>query len=127
MDRRPKQLLVSGFFPEEKEELVNHFKVFGEIENVDHDDNIPSVVLTYKTRMEAEMAVTKGQKFKSRNLSMSWYKPGETVKKQVSHEEEEEEDGGGHEELDDELDEDILLGGDDEDEDDEEDDRSWRR
>ncbi|XP_042620401.1 RNA-binding protein 27-like [Cyprinus carpio] len=65
VDHRPRALTIIGFTQEEKEELMPHFVKFGEIEELrDHDAT--SVVMTFKSRSEAEnyiYAVIEGLKF----------------------------------------------------------------
>ncbi|XP_059382792.1 RNA-binding protein 27-like isoform X4 [Carassius carassius] len=74
VDHRPRALTIIGFKQEEKEELMPHFMKFGEIEELrDHDAT--SVVMTFKTRSEAENAANQGAKFKGRILQISWYRP----------------------------------------------------
>uniref|UniRef100_A0A8C1YGT0 RNA binding motif protein 27 n=1 Tax=Cyprinus carpio TaxID=7962 RepID=A0A8C1YGT0_CYPCA len=108
VDHRPRALTIIGFTQEEKEELMPHFVKFGEIEELrDHDAT--SVVMTFKTRSEAENAANQGAKFKGRILQISWYKPKTPS---VSTEPEEEESKEEEE---------------DDDEDDEYESRSWRR
>ncbi|KAF3841075.1 hypothetical protein F7725_006937, partial [Dissostichus mawsoni] len=99
VDHRPRALAILGVTQEEKEELRPHFVKFGEIEEV-RDQDANTVVMTFKSRSEAENAANQGAKFKGRVLQISWYKP-----KTPSEEEEEEDD----------------------DEDDEYESRSWRR
>uniref|UniRef100_A0A671S0F9 RNA-binding protein 27-like n=1 Tax=Sinocyclocheilus anshuiensis TaxID=1608454 RepID=A0A671S0F9_9TELE len=117
VDHRPRALTIIGFTQEEKEELVPHFVKFGEIEDLrDHDAT--SVVMTFKTRSEAENAANQGAKFKGRILQISWYKPKTPS---VSTEPEEEESK-----------EEVNAAGiqeeeEDDDEDDEYESRSWRR
>ncbi|KAJ8352456.1 hypothetical protein SKAU_G00239320 [Synaphobranchus kaupii] len=74
VDHRPRALAILGVSKEEKEELMPHFVKFGDIEELrDHDAT--SVVMTFRTRSDAENAANQGAKFKGRTLQMSWYKP----------------------------------------------------
>ncbi|XP_066572962.1 RNA-binding protein 27 isoform X2 [Amia ocellicauda] len=120
VDHRPRALAILGVTKEEKEELMPHFVKYGEIEDLrDHDAT--SVVMTFKTRSEAENAANQGAKFKGRILQISWYKPKTPS---VSTEPEEEE---AKEE---ETESSLLLPEEEEEDDDEEDEdesRSWRR
>nr|XP_023698175.1 RNA-binding protein 27 isoform X2 [Paramormyrops kingsleyae] len=122
VDHRPKALAIHGVSREEKDELMCHFVKYGEIEELrDHDAT--SVVMTFKTRSDAENAANQGAKFKGRSLQMSWYKPKTPS---VSTEPEEEE---SKEELN-EAESSLLLPEEDEEDEDEEDEdesRSWRR
>ncbi|KAL4631245.1 RNA-binding protein 27-like [Arapaima gigas] len=120
VDHRPKALTIHGVTKEEKDELMSHFVKFGEIEEL-HDHDTTSVVVTFKTRGNAENAANQGAKFKGRTLQMSWYKPKTPS---VSTEPEEEEPK-------EEESESSLLPPEEEEEDDDEEDedesRSWRR
>ncbi|KAK1882352.1 RNA-binding protein 27 [Dissostichus eleginoides] len=71
---RPRALAILGVTQEEKEELRPHFVKFGEIEEV-RDQDANTVVMTFKSRSEAENAANQGAKFKGRVLQISWYKP----------------------------------------------------
>ncbi|XP_061090458.1 RNA-binding protein 27 isoform X2 [Conger conger] len=120
VDHRPRALAILGVSKEEKDELMPHFVKFGEIEELrDHDAT--SVVMTFKTRSDAENAANQGAKFKGRTLQMSWYKPKTPS---VSTEPEEEES------KEEESESSLLLPEEEEEDDDEEDEdesRSWRR
>nr|XP_055036093.1 RNA-binding protein 27 isoform X2 [Misgurnus anguillicaudatus] len=127
VDHRPRALTIFGLTQEEKEELMPHFVKFGEIEELrDHDAT--SVVMTFKTRSEAENAANQGATFKGRILQISWYKPKTPSVSTEPEEEESKEDvnsSGLHEPL-----SPFLLPEEEEEEDDEDDDyesRSWRR
>uniref|UniRef100_A0AAQ4RF86 RNA binding motif protein 27 n=1 Tax=Gasterosteus aculeatus aculeatus TaxID=481459 RepID=A0AAQ4RF86_GASAC len=119
VDHRPRALAILGVTQEEKEELMPHFVNFGEIEDF-RDQDANSVVMTFKTRSEAENAANQGAKFKGRVLQISWYKP-KTPSVATEPEEEEKEASSylpGEEEEEEEE---------DDDEDDEYESRSWRR
>ncbi|XP_028277594.1 RNA-binding protein 27 [Parambassis ranga] len=128
VDHRPRALAILGVTQEEKEELMPHFVKFGEIEDL-RDQDANSVVMTFKTRSEAENAANQGAKFKGRVLQISWYKP-KTPSVTTEPEEEESKDDDntkeassylpGEEEEEEEEEE-------DDDEDDEYESRSWRR
>lgn len=126
VDHRPRALAILGVTQEEKEELMPHFVKFGEIEDL-RDQDATSVVMTFKTRSEAENAANQGAKFKGRVLQISWYKPkAPSVSAEPEEEEAKEEDNTkeassylpGEEEEEEEE---------DDDEDDEYESRSWRR
>ncbi|XP_014210794.1 RNA-binding protein 26 isoform X2 [Copidosoma floridanum] len=72
VDHRPTNLLVSGYETEEKADVLAHFKQFGEIVNQIVDDATPSIVINYKSRKEAELAMSKGRNFQDRVLSITW-------------------------------------------------------
>uniref|UniRef100_A0A3P8WAD7 RNA binding motif protein 27 n=1 Tax=Cynoglossus semilaevis TaxID=244447 RepID=A0A3P8WAD7_CYNSE len=120
VDHRPRALAILGVTPEEKEELMPHFVKFGEIEDL-RDQDATSVVMTFKTRSEAENAANQGAKFKGRVLQISWYKP-KTPSVTTEPEEEESKDEENKVRSNEEEEEEE-----DEDEDDEYESRSWRR
>ncbi|XP_015113241.1 RNA-binding protein 26 isoform X1 [Diachasma alloeum] len=72
VDHRPTGLLISGYESEEKGEVLAHFQQYGEIINQIVDDATPSVMITYKSRKEAEVAMLKGRTFQDRLLSVTW-------------------------------------------------------
>uniref|UniRef100_A0A673HJR4 RNA binding motif protein 27 n=1 Tax=Sinocyclocheilus rhinocerous TaxID=307959 RepID=A0A673HJR4_9TELE len=130
VDHRPRALTIIGFTQEEKEELMPHFVKFGEIEELrDHDAT--SVVMTFKTRSEAENAANQGAKFKGRILQISWYKPKTpSVSTEPEEEESKEEvNAAGIRVMTDPVSP-FLLPEEEEEDDDEDDEyesRSWRR
>ncbi|XP_013921243.1 PREDICTED: RNA-binding protein 27 isoform X3 [Thamnophis sirtalis] len=120
VDHRPKALTIGGFVEEEKDEVLQHFSQFGDIEGLQEEESPLSVVLTFKSRSEAENAANQGLKFKDRRLHISWHKP---KLPSVSTETEEEEPKEEETET-----SDLFLHEDDDDEDEDEDEsRSWRR
>ncbi|KAG7269924.1 hypothetical protein CRUP_032081, partial [Coryphaenoides rupestris] len=124
VDHRPRALSILGVTQEEKEELMPHFVKFGEVEDL-RDQDATSVVMTFRTRSEAENAANQGAKFKGRVLQISWYKPKTpSVSAEPEEEEVKEED----------IAEQVgpFLPGEEEEEEDEDDEdeyesRSWRR
>ncbi|XP_046476145.1 RNA-binding protein 26 isoform X5 [Neodiprion pinetum] len=72
VDHRPTSLLISGYESEEKEEVLAHFQQYGEIVNQMVDDATPSIVINFKSRKEAEVALVKGRTFQDRLLSVTW-------------------------------------------------------
>eukprot|EP00095_Tigriopus_kingsejongensis_P000423 maker-scaffold171_size289870-snap-gene-1.32 protein:Tk00423 transcript:maker-scaffold171_size289870-snap-gene-1.32-mRNA-1 annotation:"rna-binding protein 26" len=72
VDRRPTKIQVAGFESDEKDELVETFRKFGEIVTVIDDDANKSVVIQYKTRREAEIAMKVGSKYGDKTLQMTW-------------------------------------------------------
>ncbi|XP_026183588.1 RNA-binding protein 27 isoform X2 [Mastacembelus armatus] len=127
VDHRPRALAIIGVTQEEKEELRPHFVKFGEIEDL-RDQDANSVVMTFKTRSEAENAANQGAKFKGRVLQISWYKP-KTPSVTTEPEEEEVKDEDNAKEASSYLpgEEDEEEEEEDDDEDDEYESRSWRR
>ncbi|KRT84819.1 RNA binding protein [Oryctes borbonicus] len=164
IDHRPTRLLVSGYESDEQESVLSHFSVryetfcvsilasitanflqqFGEIVDYVTDAATPSIVLNYKTRKEAEVAIIKGKHFQDRTLSVTWCNSaqlnnqlsGRTSSRTVLVSESDEDhliDQGIIDEGDDlstqlgpEISEEALLQ-DDEEEDEEDENRSWRR
>ncbi|KAM9226381.1 RNA-binding protein 27-like isoform 1-T1 [Leptosomus discolor] len=120
VDHRPKALTVGGFIEEEKDELLQHFSKFGDIEDLQEEDSPLSVVVTFKSRSEAENAANQGSRFKDRRLQISWYKPKvPSVSTEIEEEESKEEETETS---------DLFLHEDDDDDDEDEDEsRSWRR
>ncbi|XP_038148005.1 RNA-binding protein 27 isoform X2 [Cyprinodon tularosa] len=129
VDHRTRTLAILGVTQEEKEELMPHFVKFGEIEEL-RDQDANTVIMTFKTRGEAENAANQGAKFKGRVLQISWYKPktssvtSEPEVEEAKDEEKKESSSylpgnntGGEDEEEEE----------DDDEDDEYESRSWRR
>ncbi|XP_039340392.1 RNA-binding protein 27 [Mauremys reevesii] len=120
VDHRPKALTVGGFIEEEKDELLQHFSKFGDIEDLQEEDSPLSVILTFKSRSEAENAANQGLRFKDRRLQISWHKPKvPSVSTEIEEEESKEEETETS---------DLFLHEDDDDDDEDEDEsRSWRR
>ncbi|XP_019719709.1 RNA-binding protein 27 isoform X2 [Hippocampus comes] len=126
VDHRPRALTIVGVTQEEKEELTSHFVKFGDLEDL-RDQDATSVIMTFKTRSEAENAANQGAKFKGRVLQISWYKP-KTPSITTEPEEEEskdddnaQKDGRSYRPGEEEEEEE------DDDEDDKYESRSWRR
>ncbi|XP_055382785.1 zinc finger protein swm [Condylostylus longicornis] len=72
LDRRPKTLCVTGFVSEDSDLLLGHFKHFGEITKHEVDKSIPSLKITYATRLTAEQAAIRGRMFKDKQLQIVW-------------------------------------------------------
>ncbi|KAH8404869.1 hypothetical protein KR222_007406, partial [Zaprionus bogoriensis] len=72
VDRRPKAIVVTGFAAEEADFVLGHFKNFGEISKHDVDREIPQLILSYATRINAEQAVLRGKMYKDKRLQISW-------------------------------------------------------
>ncbi|KAH8245206.1 hypothetical protein KR032_006457, partial [Drosophila birchii] len=72
VDRRPKAIVVTGFAAEEADFVLGHFKNFGEISKHDVDREIPQLILSYATRINAEQAVLRGKMYKDKLLQISW-------------------------------------------------------
>ncbi|XP_047097744.1 RNA-binding protein 26 isoform X1 [Schistocerca piceifrons] len=72
VDHRPTKVLVSGYEEDEKDDVVSHFAQFGEVVDYVVDESTPSLILNYKSRKEAELAILKGRTFQDRLLSVTW-------------------------------------------------------
>ncbi|XP_017015814.2 zinc finger protein swm [Drosophila takahashii] len=72
VDRRPKAIVVTGFAAEEADFVLGHFKNFGEISKHDVDREIPQLILSFATRLNAEQAVLRGKMYKDKRLQISW-------------------------------------------------------
>ncbi|PNF30064.1 hypothetical protein B7P43_G05352 [Cryptotermes secundus] len=72
VDHRPTKVLVSGYEEDEKTDVLAHFAQFGEIVDYIVDESTPSIILNYKSRKEAEVAMVKGRTFQDRLLSITW-------------------------------------------------------
>ncbi|XP_034461599.1 RNA-binding protein 27 isoform X3 [Hippoglossus hippoglossus] len=125
VDHRPRALAILGVTQQEKEELMPHFVKYGEIEDL-RDQDANTVVMTFKTRSEAENAANQGAKFKGRVLQISWYKP-KTPSVNTEPEEEEAKDEDNKKEPGSYLPGEEEEEEEDDDEDDEYESRSWRR
>lgn len=126
LDNRPKQIHVSGFESDQYKNIIAHFSLFCEVIKSEPDATETSVILTFKSRQDAEKAVTKCKRYKDKDLKIQWYIPGSTITTDSSSLDLEETEVLPHSpsyltDLDD-----SLLAADDEDEEDEES-RSWRR
>ncbi|XP_053703525.1 RNA-binding protein 27 isoform X1 [Synchiropus splendidus] len=125
VDHRPRAIAIVGVMEEERDDLLPHFVKYGEIEELRNQD-ANTVIMTFKTRSEAEKAANKGAKFKGRKLEIFWYKPlmpsaAAEPDEDESKDEDIKKEGG------------ALQPGEEEEEEEEEDDdedddrRSWRR
>ncbi|XP_037125116.1 RNA-binding protein 27 isoform X1 [Syngnathus acus] len=126
VDHRPRALFIMGVTQEEKEELTSHFVKFGDLEEL-RDQDATSVVMTFKTRSEAENAANQGAKFKGRVLQISWYKPKTPSVTTEPEEEEPKDDDNTQKEGRSYLPGEEEEEEEDDDEDDKYESRSWRR
>ncbi|XP_054829581.1 RNA-binding protein 26 isoform X2 [Eublepharis macularius] len=122
VDHRPRALEISAFTENDREDLLPHFAQYGEIEDCQIDDSSLHAVITFKTRVEAEVAAVHGARFKGQDLKLAWNKPVTNMSAVETDETEPDEEEFQEESLVD----DSLLQDDDEDDDDNES-RSWRR
>ncbi|XP_033237024.1 zinc finger protein swm [Drosophila pseudoobscura] len=72
VDRRTKAIVVTGFAAEEADFVLGHFKNFGEICKHDVDREIPQLILSYATRINAEQAVHRGKMYQDKLLQITW-------------------------------------------------------
>ncbi|CAN7937527.1 unnamed protein product [Ixodes hexagonus] len=126
VDHRPRKVFVQGMDEGDKENLQAHFAQYGEVEGVEHLNT--GLVITFKTRKDAELGVSQGSEFKNRPLQWAWFKEqsrapstGDAASApSMAHD-----DLVGDDESTLALEEDLLLVDDEEEEDSEA--RSWRR
>ena len=79
LDRRPRQLRVTGYKDNEKDECITHFTQFGEIADINFEEDGVTMVIEYRTRQQAERAENRGKLFKERNLVLVWHKAEESL------------------------------------------------
>ncbi len=72
VDRRPSKIAVSGFEESEKEEVTGHFLKFGEVVSTFDDEASGALVVHYKTRRLAEVAMASGKHFGEKELTLQW-------------------------------------------------------
>ncbi|GAB1601738.1 RNA-binding protein 26-like isoform X1 [Argonauta hians] len=132
LDNRPKQIHVSGFDTEPLKNILAHFSLFCELVKSEPDPTETNVVLTFKSRQDAEKALLKCRRYKNKDLKIKWYTPTAppVTNSADTSSSAELDDSFGQSPLDctefNELEVGALLAADDEDEEDEES-RSWRR
>ncbi|KAG2174857.1 hypothetical protein INT43_005919 [Umbelopsis isabellina] len=74
LDNRTTKLMVKNLPQEEKDKLRQHFEQFGQLESVSYKDDIGSLVVQFKNRREAEVALARGANTLQGNaLEMAWY------------------------------------------------------
>ncbi|XP_075544861.1 RNA-binding protein 26-like isoform X2 [Dermacentor variabilis] len=126
IDHRPRKVFVQGMDEGDKENLQAHFAQFGEVEGVELLNS--GLVITFKTRKDAELGVSQGSEFKNRPLQWAWFKePSRTASTSDSASASNltQDDLAADDESNLALEEDLLLVDDEEEEDSEA--RSWRR
>lgn len=127
IDHRPRKVFVQGMDEGDKENLQAHFAQYGEVEGVEILNS--GLVITFKTRKDAELGVSQGSEFKNRPLQWAWFKePSRTASTGDSATPStltQDELAAADEESNLALEEDLLLVDDEEEEDSEA--RSWRR
>ncbi|XP_023694092.2 RNA-binding protein 27-like isoform X6 [Paramormyrops kingsleyae] len=127
VDHRPRALAVLGVTGEEKADLMAHFARFGEIVELQEQEP-PGIVVTFRTRAEAEKAANQGSQFKDRLLQIAWYRP-KAASVPGAEEEKESSQGEVKSSQEEKPHKSPLLAEEegDEDEEDEYESRSWRR
>lgn len=74
IDHRTRKIMVSNFV--DKEGLLNHFAQFGDLESVEQIDS--GCLVIFKTRKEAETALSMGYKYGDSVLSLAWFEDSKT-------------------------------------------------
>ncbi|XP_023231910.1 RNA-binding protein 26-like [Centruroides sculpturatus] len=128
VDHRPRKIILKGLNDTEKDNILPHFIQYAEVENIEHTTG--GTVVTFKTRRDAELAISHGSKFNDRVLTFAWYKelsanPSNATSELEGLDDDLAVDDDNQQSLLDEGEEDLLLGDDEEEEDSEA--RSWRR
>ncbi|XP_029644206.1 RNA-binding protein 26 isoform X1 [Octopus sinensis] len=131
LDNRPKQIHVSGFDAEPLKNILAHFSLFCELVKSEPDPTESNVILTFKSRQDAEKAILKCRRYKNKELKIKWYTPAApTVTNSIDTSSADLDDSFTQSPLEctefTDLEVGALLGADDEDDEDEES-RSWRR
>ena len=64
LDRRPSMILVTGYDKQSRDEVLDHFRKFGEvvenIEEEEEEEEETAMILKYKLRRSAETALATG-------------------------------------------------------------------
>ncbi|CAG5097810.1 Oidioi.mRNA.OKI2018_I69.XSR.g15243.t1.cds [Oikopleura dioica] len=77
LDRRPRQLRITGFKESERDECITHFAQFGEIADISFEEEGVTMIVEYRTRQQAESAENRGKSFNGRQLVLVWHKQEE--------------------------------------------------
>lgn len=72
VDRRPTTISITGFAAEDADALLGHFKNFGEITKHQLDKTVPSLLISYSIRQNAEKALVRGKSFRDTTLQITW-------------------------------------------------------
>uniref|UniRef100_A0A1Q3EZX2 Putative rna-binding protein 26 n=1 Tax=Culex tarsalis TaxID=7177 RepID=A0A1Q3EZX2_CULTA len=72
VDRRPTTISITGFAAEDADALLGHFKNFGEITKHQLDKTVPSLLISYSIRQNAEKALARGKAFRDVTLQIGW-------------------------------------------------------
>ena len=85
IDRKPRSLLILSIKVTEKDELMAYLEMFGMIEQVNFNPDDSQLLVTYRTRQEAEKLVHSTYPFKGRNLIMKWSAPKKPLRSQLKY------------------------------------------
>ena len=76
IDRRPSKVKIGGFDVDDKEAVIAHFKRFGEVidalDEEGEDEGPPCLIIHYKTRRDAETAMSSGKTFGEQPIEVNW-------------------------------------------------------
>merc|ERR1711892_1225481 len=56
LDRRPRQLRITGFKESERDDCITHFAQFGEIADITFEEEGVTMIIEYRTRQQADSA-----------------------------------------------------------------------
>ena len=85
ISRKPRSLLILSIKPTEKDELMTYLERFGIIEQVNFKPEENQLMVTYRSRQEAEKLVHSTYPFKGRNLIMKWSAPKKPLRSQLKY------------------------------------------
>eukprot|EP00800_Vazella_pourtalesii_P016293 TRINITY_DN464_c0_g1_i9.p1 TRINITY_DN464_c0_g1~~TRINITY_DN464_c0_g1_i9.p1 ORF type:complete len:515 (-),score=113.32 TRINITY_DN464_c0_g1_i9:171-1715(-) len=85
ISRKPRSLLILSIKQSEKEELMTYLERFGMIEQVNYKPDESQLLVTYRSRQEAEKLVHSTYPFKGRNLIMKWSAPKKPLRSQLKY------------------------------------------
>jgi RNA-binding protein 26 len=71
LDHRPTAIYITGFSVDDADALLGHFKHYGEITKHQLDKNVPSLVVAYSMRYNAEQAIARGKQFQEKPLQVN--------------------------------------------------------
>ena len=54
LDRRPRQLRITGFKESERDDCITHFAQFGEIADITFEEEGVTMIIEYRTRLGVE-------------------------------------------------------------------------
>ena len=89
LDRRPTTILIAEVEEDEKENLLEYMGKFGEVMETVEDEDNKALIVQYKSRREAEIAMLKATKFNNRDLKLTWHNSSSGENVDQEHEESE--------------------------------------